>query len=313
LNLSQDENKYRKQREEAQVFQFRDNIGIRHNNQTTVFLICQFEEGYALLHDNRIFHFKTKDEEKNSILKIDDAILYLNDLLTTLKYRSILGLYLHLRLMDYAVLLYFAYVLFTSGFEIQKLGLYLLIALEISYDVMDSLTKFWTVERVKLFIALGFYVLYFAQFFYLFPFYEYVWNWGLLLGRFVAWALEVALDIALDAEIHDDIIQVPAAKEWFSVPPTPELDKLNLHYLGSCSSLLFTPVVNSPTNRNPKNYRCIFLVVVIILAWFLVLPLCLLAMIGAVICYLLGVCFGACQHPKKYFRELFSPVLSKFS
>jgi len=337
-------------------------FNIRHNNQTTVFMIYELKNKFCLLHDNRIFHFSFKEvtseaqeakyeglqlqelkdpknpdsPQKSSssipdsptqygstnprlrdpILRVPDAVEWLNDLVTTSKYRAIASLYFPLRVMDYAVLIYFSYVLVTTEADVWKIPLYLIVSLEIFYDVMGGLTKLWPMERVKLFVALSFYFFYFLLFGFLFqPLsydnYRYLIYWGLLIGRFIAFALELGLDIALDTEIHNDIIGSLSKKGWFEIDPTDELKKLKKHYLGSCSSLLFTPVIEEPTNQHSHYHlQGMFWFVLVLIVWFLVLPLVIFAIFGGFMCFI-GVLifrcrFGSlCPKPEAYLRELY--------
>jgi len=294
---------------------------IRHNNQTTVFMIYELQRKFCLLHDNRIFHFRKEIDsgEVNAAprtLRSQDAIDCLNDLVTTSKYRAIFGLYFPLRFIDYAVLIYFSYALLTTEYHMNKIPLYTIVALEIVYDVMESVTKLWPMERTKFFVAVTFYGLYFSQFIYIFlPFESYRLYWILLIGRFVAFVLELGLDIALDTEIHNDIQGFPAETEWFSIARTEELKKLERHYIGSCSSLLFAPVKEDPKNKyyQYRAQRWIFLGGVIVIVWLLVLPLVVFALVGGGICYLVAklvqCCFGDyAPKPMEYLEEVFSIV-----
>jgi len=204
---------------------------IRHNNQTSVFMVYESARKFCLLHDNRIFHLKKESgspdiNSQPSKLSVSEAIDCLNNLVTTAKYRAIYALYCLFRVIDYAVLIYFIYLLVTAGVKMERIVLYIVVALEIFYDVMESLTKLWPMERVKLFIAVAFYGLYFWQFLSLFrPIEDYTQNWYLLTIRFIAFLLELGLDIALDTEIHNDIIGFRTQK-WFSITRTDDLKKI---------------------------------------------------------------------------------------
>jgi len=304
---------------------------IRHNNQNTVFMIYELKTRFCLLHDNRIFHFKKEisdgDPELGSVstaqinnsfsstLTINEAVDCLNNLLTTPKYRGIFSLYGLFKVIDYAVLLYFVYVLvstaFEDGIEDKTIPLYLLISLEVFYDVMESTTKLWPMERLKFFTSVAFYLLYLSQFIYLFlPLMDYWLYWMLLGVRFLAYVLDLGIDITLDTEIHNDIMGHPVMKEWFPIVRTNELDKLKKHYVGSSSSLLFDPVIEEPRNTMQQyRYQWLLLLVGVVIVYFFVAPLFLFVLVAGGLVYIIlkmcQCCFGEiCSQPSEYLKEL---------
>jgi len=166
-------------------------------------------------------------------------------------------------------------------------------------------------ERLKFFTSVAFYLLYLTEFVYLFlPIFDFWVYWLLLLVRFLAYVLDLGIDITMDTEIHNDIMGHPVMKEWFPIMRTSELDKLKKHYIGSSTSLLFTPVIEEPNNTTQQyRYQWLLLLVGVFIVYFFVAPLLLFVLGAGGICYIIlklcTCCFGeACPQPIEYLKEL---------
>jgi len=277
-----------------------------------------FNDNFSLLHDNRIFHFSRNplnpSEERKGYpnFRPKDAIGCLNNLLTMPKYRALFGLYSLFKITDYLIFIVFLFTTVEVVFGDLAAASYKLIILlavigiELFYDVMGTLTKLWFIERLKFFIAIALYIVYTI----LFVANEVsLWKWILLAIRFGAFILELILDIAIDMEIHNDIMEENSSYDFLRVYRTTKLKEIGAnHYLGSHSSLLFETVYRKPTNRDIpyKSLQWFLWFMFIVIAYLNLLPLSLVIVPVGVFFGVLSKIFRWNNFQRGYIKELFA-------
>jgi len=143
------------------------------------------------------------------------------NLLTTPKYRAMSAMYIIFRLMDNISLLSIIVLSIIHGAlttpTAANLALFSAIGLEVFYDVMLQTNKYWILERLSIYIGLVLYFIYGGI----------VWwknfqgDYSLddlrvvlaVLGiRFIAFILEECVDIAIDGELHNDLLDLEKQK-----------------------------------------------------------------------------------------------------
>merc|ERR550532_2076361 len=99
----------------------------------------------------------------------------------------------------------------------RQVAVYSAIGVELFYDVLLITSKFWFLERLCPYVGLGLYGMYFTIAAVIHcPFYI----WVVLLIRLAAFVLEESVDIAIDLEMHNDMLLVcdhePSAEDDFA-------------------------------------------------------------------------------------------------
>mmetsp|Transcript_76427 Transcript_76427/g.216084 ORF Transcript_76427/g.216084 Transcript_76427/m.216084 type:complete len:369 (+) Transcript_76427:98-1204(+) len=196
---------------------------VNFNNQNTVLLkLIVSDEEFVLLHDNRMFRFSLREEHIRPFVHDDQAPkpcadeLAQNILLrfqTSPKYRILNALFLSFRLVDNVMLLtvfvltlmnggHFRMVVFPSNAQIS---VYSVIGVELFYDVLLMTSKFWFLERLSPFVGVALYAMYFTVMALIrSPYYV----WVVVLIRLAAFVIEESVDIAIDLEMHNDLLLV---------------------------------------------------------------------------------------------------------
>mmetsp|Transcript_125992 Transcript_125992/g.251465 ORF Transcript_125992/g.251465 Transcript_125992/m.251465 type:complete len:209 (-) Transcript_125992:176-802(-) len=93
----------------------------------------------------------------------------------------------------------------TSHIQTGQIAVYSAIGVELFYDVLLFTSKFWFLERLSPYIGFGLYLMYFTIV-YILQSPSYVW-WVLLV-RLAAFVIEESVDIAIDLEMHNDLILI---------------------------------------------------------------------------------------------------------
>lgn len=192
---------------------------VTFNNQNSVLLSMTVPEYelLCLLHDNRIFAFKREqasDDASSSSSNEQNVVL---NLLTTPKYRAMSAMYIIFRLLDNITLLSIIVLSIINGGLTTptpaNLALFSAIGLEVFYDVMLQTNKYWILERLSIYIGIVLYGLYTG-----------IVAWknshgdykpddleiaiAVLITRFAAFFFEECVDIAIDGELHNDLLKL---------------------------------------------------------------------------------------------------------
>jgi hypothetical protein len=163
--------------------------------------------------EHRVLELETKlDPVSTTQERAQEAIL---TLLTTPKYRVLNGLYFAFRMMDNTAFLAIIVLSIMHQTWAQltpaQLALFGTIGLELFYDVMHETSKFWFLHRLSLYIGLVLYFVYFALCVNIGPPPEI---FVVLTARFVVFVFEEWLDIAIDMEIHNDLLRWTRKDNW---------------------------------------------------------------------------------------------------
>lgn len=196
------------------------------NNQSSTPMKMRLDNFVFVLHDNRIYVFdypldleanapeedpsasRTSSAEQNLILNI----------LTTPYFRALNCIYFTFRLLDNtALVIIFVLSVINHAFttpDATDLSLYGVIGLELFYDVMLTVNKYWSLQRLSFNIGLLLYAMYFSV---------VLWKYSVVqqftafdatvvasvLGfRFVSFLLEEATDVAIDCCLHNAIVDL---------------------------------------------------------------------------------------------------------
>lgn len=198
------------------------------NNQSSTPMKMRLDNWVFVLHDNRIYVFdyplereENAREEDASASKTSSAEqnLILN-ILTTPYFRALNCIYFTFRLLDNtALVIIFVLSVINHAFttpDTTDLSLYSVIGLELFYDVMLTVNKYWSLQRLSFNIGLLLYVLYFSV---------VLWKYSVVqqfsafdatvvasvLGfRFISFLLEEATDVAIDCCLHNAIVDLSA-------------------------------------------------------------------------------------------------------
>jgi len=201
---------------------------VTFNNQSMVLMrydLAKEDNAFVLLHGNRLYRF-SKDPEHipGNFLDIEGGgtgqnpeDLAQNLLLrfqTTPKYRARNTMYFTFRMLDNMIFMAIIVLTILNGKitcpSAEQISVLSAIGFETFYDIMLYTTRFWILTRLSVFIGLEFYVVYAAILWWNHP-EQYVWF--VLLARFVAFVFEECIDIAIDIEMHNDLIMVCGSKD----------------------------------------------------------------------------------------------------
>eukprot|EP00484_Ammonia_sp_Unknown_P012258 CAMPEP_0197079060 /NCGR_PEP_ID=MMETSP1384-20130603/213433_1 /TAXON_ID=29189 /ORGANISM="Ammonia sp." /LENGTH=391 /DNA_ID=CAMNT_0042517931 /DNA_START=356 /DNA_END=1531 /DNA_ORIENTATION=- len=190
------------------------------NNQNSILMAARSCHGdLMLMHETRIFYFRF-DSKKTKTDRLyaeatQELMTLLLGMLTTRKYRLLSSFYLLWHILDMGVLFALVSTLFFDGTPhrfvdviTDNILIFLVVALEIFYDVLEFLVKIWFINRVSLYIAFALYILYFLV---LFP----KWYQGelgsvlvftLFWIRFAAFICGTFIDYCIDLELEWDLL-----------------------------------------------------------------------------------------------------------
>lgn len=199
---------------------------VNFNNQNTVLLKLLIDgangTNVVLLHDNRLFRFSLDEEqvvyrghdpEATQPPKPSPDDLAQNILLrfqTSPKYRILNAFFLSFRLTDNLMLLAVIVLTVLNNGRIttpspSQMSVFSAVGVELFYDVLLTTSKFWFLERLSPYIGLGLYVMYFSLCAVL---QAQLFVWIVLIIRLAAFILEESVDIAIDIEMHNDLVLV---------------------------------------------------------------------------------------------------------
>jgi len=195
---------------------------VTFNNQNSVLMTMYLKLPgiLCLLHDNRIFAFKKQQIGDNLISSLDEQNLLLS-LLTTAKFRIMGFLYSGYHLVDNTLfLLIIIMSILNNGLRLptdSETALFAAIGLEGFYDVMLFTHRYWILQRLSIYIGCVLYIAYFTIVGLtstygdiIKDYHELVW---IVLGvRFGAFILEELVDIAIDIELHNDLVKLNLEK-----------------------------------------------------------------------------------------------------
>jgi hypothetical protein len=198
---------------------------VTFNNQASVLLSMSVPKYKLLflLHDNRIFAFKREqvsDDASSSSSSSNEQNVLLN-LLTTPKYRAMSVIYIIFRLLDNIFFLSIIVLSIIYGGlttpTAANLALFSTIGLEVFYDVMMQTNKYWILERLSIYIGIVLYGAYAVIVARKNSHGEYTPGDLLtvivvLITRFVAFIFEECVDIAIDGELHNDLLKLQKQK-----------------------------------------------------------------------------------------------------
>ncbi len=238
---------------------------VTFNNQNSVLMSMSvpIHELLCLLHDNRIFAFKRQASDDASSSSNEQNVLL--NLLTTPKYRAMSVMYIIFRLLDNInLLLIIVLSIMNVGFTIPtpaQAALLSTIGLEVFYDVMLYTHKYWILQRLSIYIGIVLYFVYAVTI---------AWknsNGGYTLHelhtvivvlsiRFFSFIFEECVDIAIDGELHNDLLKLQnhgdQAKRVDSERNAGQTLERNTSSLLSCSK--FKSYIDvSNTVKMPQN------------------------------------------------------------
>jgi len=157
--------------------------------------------------------------EPASVSSTPEQNLLLN-LLTTPKFRALSAMYIIFRLLDNLSFL----IIIVLSIENRQwtlptprdFALFSAIGLEIFYDVMLQVNKYWILERLSLYIGIIMYVIYATIIACKYAREDYsAEQLQLLISvvaiRFVAFILEECVDVAIDGELHNELLNLKPA------------------------------------------------------------------------------------------------------
>jgi len=192
----------------------------------------------CLLHDNRIFAFAKPRDDKSYL---EEQTLILN-LLTTARFRLMGFLYSGYHLADNTLfILIIVMSIVNNGLEIpseQNMMLFAAIGVEAFYDILLYTHQYWILQRLSIYIGLVLYMAYFAIVF-IISNSKYVNEipvsidlvWIVLGVRFAAFVMEEMVDIAIDIQLHNDLIMLSQEKNQFST--AEQFERLHIEYIGN--------------------------------------------------------------------------------
>jgi hypothetical protein len=175
----------------------------------------------CLFHDNRIFAFEKKQASDDASSSSSEQNVLL-DLLTTPKYRAMSAMYIIFRLLDnISLLLIFVLSIMNNGFTIPtsaEWALFSAIGLEVFYDVMLYTHKYWTLQRLSIHIGIVLYCVYAVIVAWKHSNGDYTPNElhtviVVLSIRFFTFIIEECVDIAIDGELHNDLLKLQNRKD----------------------------------------------------------------------------------------------------
>lgn len=214
---------------------------VSFNNQSSILISRPIPEynRLCLLHDNRIFAFdlRKKTDEPSSSSSCTEQNILLN-LLTTPKFRAMSAMYIIFRLMDNVFFLGIIVLTISNGrFTTLSKADYSVISaigLEVFYDIMLQTNKYWILERLSIYIGLVLYCIYVGIVWYKhshgdYSPHEFHLVELFILIRFIAFVLEESVDIAIDMELHDNLLQLQQIKDLTNLftkakPPSTKIN-----------------------------------------------------------------------------------------
>lgn len=221
---------------------------VTFNNQNTVLMTMVVPELLCFLHDNRIFAFATDGIAQDCLSEASAGVQnMILSILTTPKYRAMSSMYLIFRLLDnLTFLLIIVLSLMKLEFKfptLAELALFSAIGIEIFYDIMLYTHKYWILNRLSVYIGLVLYMAYAGIIF---------WkkNSGayneeqlqlvvvVLSIRFVVFVLEELVDIAIDGELHNDLLKLHKKNVQPEIAADPDNDTVQQNQIDVRSPLL---------------------------------------------------------------------------
>jgi hypothetical protein len=185
-------------------------------NQTSTPLIMQINRLVFVLHDNRIYVFERTDAailggSESSTTATPEQTVILN-LLTTPFFRFLSIIYIVFRIFDntalIAVIVISVYQNRLSMPSNSSLALMATIGLEIFYDVMLNVNKYWALQRLSFLIGIVLFVAYFIILLIKVCTHEIGQDefkpvLAIVSARLVAFLFEELVDVAIDCCLHN--------------------------------------------------------------------------------------------------------------
>jgi len=197
---------------------------VKFNNQNSILLATELNDSdrdlVGLLHGNRIYCFERTEHQYELYTSVEQNI-FLN-LLTTPKYRSMSAMYMIFRLLDNLFLLTIIVLSIINGAltlpSATDLALISAIGLELIYHIIFQTSKYWFLERLSFYIGIVSYMIYISLVLWKYNTGEFIYeDFSLVImviaARFIAFILEVCVDIAIDAELHNDLLKLQSNRE----------------------------------------------------------------------------------------------------
>lgn len=177
-----------------------------------------------------------------------------------------------------------------------QIAVFSAIGVELFYDVLLFTSKFWFLERLSPYVGLGLYMLYFTI---LYILQSPLYVWCVLWVRLAAFVIEESVDIAIDLEMHNDLIHIcgnrPSQAEELAYTDVRRslLDfpywPLKGFFIGSSSAWLPKSAFRDDSYHREPFSKCRFW-------WLYGMPLMvyvpLALVIGVFVAVLLGLCLG---------------------
>ncbi len=194
-------------------------------NQNTVPMVMRVQGISFVLHDNRIFAFSipenTEPDQENGILPATESsspeqTMILNILMTP-GFRLLSFVYIVFRLLDNSTLIVIIismilYGTFSmpSSTDVALLGT---IGLEVFYDIMLNVNKYWSLQVLSLIIGLLLYIIYYSILLIKHDRQElnedqYHFILYAITFRLVAFLFEETVDIAVDCCLHNTLLYI---------------------------------------------------------------------------------------------------------
>lgn len=221
------------------------------------------------------------------------------------KYRIRNSLYLIFHLFDNFMLLSIIIVSISRAINAtqlkniseQQATVFSVFAVEIFYDIMLCMNKFWNLQRLSIWVAMWLFGIYFILLFQWLDDPEYDVLRILLGVRFMAFFLEELLDVTIDMDMHNDITDLGNEKlphrimthfDDFTHLPTPDF------YQGSF--LIWLPYPSQVDSCRTAKYNATTIAFMYTLPALLILPFAVavfaLAGFSAAFLLLMAYCLG---------------------
>ena len=210
------------------------------NNQDSSTMKLRVEDMVFVLHDNRIYAFYSRAEaivaDKSSSSSSSPEQNILLNMLTTPYFRALSMIYILFRIFDNTALVVIVVIsIIENKLAIPSsstIALFGTVGLELFYDVMLNVNKYWPLQRLSFFIGLVLYFMYFTIVLTKHATGE-LSNRELhitaivLAVRFVTFLFEEMVDVAIDCCLHNALNSIQKIQFDPEVKPTAQTRELS--------------------------------------------------------------------------------------
>ena len=204
--LEQNQNNLPKQNHNNETERNHNTVLINNQDSSVLIFSSQSNKRLCLLRDNRIYVFKRRNTFDVQLQSTAETNLILR-LMSSPKYRAFNLLYIIFRFLKY-----FSLLMITIQVDYLRTGIIFnyVSGLEIINDLMLHTHNYWTLQRLKIYFGLVF------NCFYAFFFFGQTGNEiviEFLIIKFIAFIFVQCVNIAIDGELHNDLLILNSIKE----------------------------------------------------------------------------------------------------